>query len=68
MKVKYLIDDCGRMVGTCDYSKTTWRRVEYGTRDKDGVLNVAGIAQVITLSGLTAKQKKQISEVPHYSW
>jgi len=64
-KVKYLQDDLGRIVGTCPFNWATNANVEYGTRDREGILHVAGIAKVRTKTQVK-KDIDSITEYKHY--
>lgn len=48
-----LVDDLSRYVGAIWTSTRTGRWIEYGCRDADGILHVAGIGRVTRLSEIT---------------
>lgn len=64
----YLIDDLGRLVGVTDCQRGIVGVVEYGRRDDNGILHVAGRARLIAPSRLTLSHVENLSAgiVPGY--
>lgn len=47
---KLLKDNLGRIVGKVEVAKSVTGNVEYGVRREDGILDVCGIASIISIS------------------
>lgn len=59
---KALIDNLGRIVGCIETYPGAYGNVEYGRRDKDGILHVQGIARLTNLSTLSSCDKESALE------
>ena len=64
----YLIDDLGRLVGQTDCERGIAGAVEYGRRNKNGILHTEGHAHLVAPSQLTHAQRDNLDAgiVPGY--
>lgn len=58
---KALIDGSKTIVGVIDVPRGMYGNVEYGRRDKNGILHTHGIARLVNLSDIPKKQREMDS-------
>jgi len=57
---RILVDDLGRIVGTCEGPRG-FGVVEYGVRDRDGILHVHGRARALAASHPDVRRAKRFA-------
>jgi hypothetical protein len=64
----YLVDDLGRIVGQVERPRGAGGIVEYGTRDREGILHTHGLARIIPRSALSPRRREEIELNPPHLW